>query len=434
MTFFLEIVALVLTLWVPIYWSVYAFRKNILAILALLIYSAYVVWPLILIHELSLNHYLDIQVESYINRGLILDILFMVLFILGYEWVIRKNILRGAQQKNIEVSLIQRFIMILYLIIFFLVYLNNVFAEIDLVGKWLGFANQMTYGVKGLSYYLQNLTDSLIILTLMAYASNVKKRYLVLMVVGVIFFVVPFGFRYRLIYLILGFLALFVYKNQLSAKKILTPLMLIIFLGILVLFLGANRTVIVGQEPTKQFTLKILSVNDLVMQTRGSYVDLGIYQAIDRGDIAHDHGKSFFYYTIIRAIPASYFDGGKKPYPPILMKDVDKVLNLRAPIDCQNCRTGEAQTIMGGIYYSFGASGIAVIAFLLGSLVGFYARNQKHYLSFIWGLCALLALFTFITRGYFPQVIDNWIYLVIPPTFLKIWYFACQFNGKSDHC
>lgn len=427
---FLEIVALALTVWAPIYWSVHGFRKNILAILTLLSYSAYVVWPLILIHELSLNHHLDIQVESYIQKGLTLNILFMVLFVLGYEWLGKKNILKNTRQENIQVSLIQRFILVLYPIIFFLVYMNNVFADIDLVGKWLGYANQMTYGIKGVSYYLQNLTDSLVMLTLMAYACNVKKRYLILMLIGVTFFIVPFGFRYRFIYLILGFFALYVYKNQFSVKNFLSSLILMFFLGFIILFLGANRTVIVGQETTKQFTLQILDVNKLVMQTRGSYVDLAIYQGIDRGEIAHDHGKSFFYYTLIRAIPASYFEGGKKPYPPILMKDVDKVLNIQAPIDCLNCRTGEAQTIMGAIYYSFGSSGIAVIAFLIGCLLRFHASQQENYFSMLWGLGSFLALFMFITRGYFPQVIDHWVYLVLPIIFLRVAFFRQHIHSR----
>jgi len=421
MKLFLEVIALLLSFGAPIYWSIHSFRKNILAILVFLIFGAYVVWPLILIHELSLNHYLDIQVESYIEQGLMLDILFMGLFVLGYELLGKKLYLKKFQQIDIKNSEIHRTVIFLYAVIFSLVFLNNTFAEIDLIGKWLGYSNQMTYGVKGRSYYLQNLVDSLVMLILIAYASNLRKRYLVLMLIGAIFFIIPFGFRYRLIYLILGFFILFFYKNQLTVKNFLAPLMVMFFLVLAFLFLGANRTLIVGQEHTKQFTLQLLDVNKIVLQARGSYVDLAIYQGIESGEIVHDHGKSFFYYTLIRAIPASYFDGGKKPYPPILMQDVDKVLNLQSPPDCPGCRTGEAQTIMGAVYYSFGASGIAVISILLGCLFRFHANHQKNYISMLWGLVTFLASFMFITRGYFPQVIDNWAYLVLPLIFLEIW-------------
>lgn len=412
---------MVLSIGAPIYWLNHDFRRNILAIFVMLIFSAYVVWPLILIHELSLRHYLDIQVESYIQQGLMLDILFMGLFVLGYELLGKKLYLKKFQQNDIKTSQTHRIVITLYLVIFILVILNNAFADIDLVGKWLGYSNQMTYGVKGLSYYLQNLVDSLVMLILIAYASNLRKKYLVLMLIGAIFFIIPFGFRYRLIYLILGFFILFFYKNQMSVKIFIAPLTLMFFLVLTFLFLGANRTIITGQDHAKQFTLQILDVNKIVMQARGSYVDLAIYQGIESGKIVHDHGKSFFYYTLIRAIPASYFDGGKKPYPPILMQDVDKVLNLQSPPDCPGCRTGEAQTIMGAVYYSFGAGGIAIIAILLGCLLRFHANQQKDNLSMLWGLVTLLALFMFITRGYFPQVIDNWFYLALPLIFLKIW-------------
>jgi len=421
MKIFLEIIALVLSIGAPIYWLNHDFRRNILAIFVMLIFSAYVVLPLIFIHELSLKHYLDIQVESYIQQGLMLDILFMGLFVLGYELLGKKLYLKKFQQIDTKTTQIQHIVITLYLIIFSLVFLNNAFADIDLVGKWLGYSNQMTYGVKGLSYYLQNLVDSLVMLILIAYASNLKKKYLVLMLIGAIFFIIPFGFRYRLIYLILGFFILFFYKNQLSVRNFLAPMTLMFFLVLAFLFLGANRTIIVGQDHTKQFTLQLLDVNKIVMQARGSYVDLAIYQGIENGDIVHDHGKSFFYYTLIRAIPASYFEGGIKPYPPILMQDVDKVLNLQSPPDCPGCRTGEAQTIMGAVYYSFGAGGIAVIAILIGCLLRFHANQQKDYLSMLWGLVTFLALFMFITRGYFPQVIDNWFYLALPLIFLEIW-------------
>jgi hypothetical protein len=421
MKIFLEIIALVLSIGAPIYWLNHDFRRNILAIFVMLIFSAYVVLPLIFIHELSLKHYLDIQVESYIQQGLMLDILFMGLFVLGYELLGKKLYLKKFQQIDTKTTQIQHIVITLYLIIFSLVFLNNAFADIDLVGKWLGYSNQMTYGVKGLSYYLQNLVDSLVMLILIAYASNLKKKYLVLMLIGAIFFIIPFGFRYRLIYLILGFFILFFYKNQLSVRNFLAPMTLMFFLVLAFLFLGANRTIIVGQDHTKQFTFQLLDVNKIVMQARGSYVDLAIYQGIENGDIVHDHGKSFFYYTLIRAIPASYFEGGIKPYPPILMQDVDKVLNLQSPPDCPGCRTGEAQTIMGAVYYSFGAGGIAVIAILIGCLLRFHANQQKDYLSMLWGLVTFLALFMFITRGYFPQVIDNWFYLALPLIFLEIW-------------
>jgi len=431
MKIFLEFIALLMSMGAPIHWAINDFKKNILAILFFIIYGSYVVWPLILIHEFSLNHYLDIQVDAYIQFGLAVDIVFMGLFLIVYE-LCRKNLkIVNAPQRNINNELIHKFVLVVYGIFFTLIFLNNYFGGIDLIAKWLGYTNQMTYGVKGLTYYLQNLVDCLVILILLGYASNMRRMYLIIMLAGAIFFIIPFGFRYRIIYLILGFSILFIYKNQLSIKKILAFTTAILCLTLIFLFLGANRTVIVGQDLNSKYTLQLLDVKKVVIQTRGSYVDLAIYKGIDNGDISHDQGKSFFYYLVVRAIPARFFEGGKKPYPPILMNDVDKVLNLHSPPDCPGCRTGEAQTIMGAVYYSFGLWGIGLVAVILAYLLAFYAKLQSTYVSQLWGITFLLALFMFVTRGYFPQVVDNWFYIVLPLVLLWTYTFFRDRNVRA---
>lgn len=431
MKIFLEFIALLMSVGAPIHWAVIDFKKNILAILFFIIYGSYVVWPLILIHEFSLNHYLDIQVDAYIQFGLAVDIVFMGLFLIVYELSRKNPKIVDTHQKNINNELIHKFVLAMYSSFFVIIFLNNYLGDVDLIGKWLGYTNQMTYGVKGLTYYLQNLVDCLVILILLGYASNMRRVYLILMLAGAIFFIIPFGFRYRIIYLILGFSILFIYKNELSIKKILAFGAAILCLTLIFLFLGANRTVIVGQDLNSKYTFQMLDVKKVVMQARGSYVDLAIYKGIDNGDISHDKGKSFFYYLAVRAIPAGFFEEGKKPYPPILMSDVDKVLNLHSPPDCPGCRTGEAQTIMGAVYYSFGLWGIGLVAAILAYLLAFYARLQSTYLSQLWGIAFLLALFMFVTRGYFPQVVDNWFYLVLPLVLLWTYTFFCDRSVRA---
>ncbi len=431
MKILLGFIALLMSVGAPIHWAAIDFKKNILAILFFIIYGSYVVWPLILIHEFSLNHYLDIQVDAYIQFGLAVDIVFMGLFLIVYELSRQNPKIVDTHQKNINNELIHKFVLAMYSSFFAIIFLNNYLGDVDLIGKWLGYTNQMTYGVKGLTYYLQNLVDCLVILILLGYASNMRRVYLILMLSGAIFFIIPFGFRYRIIYLILGFSILFIYKNELSIKKILSFGAAILCLTLIFLFLGANRTVIVGQDLKSKYTFQLLDVKKVVMQARGSYVDLAIYKGIDNGDISHDKGKSFFYYLAVRAIPAGFFEEGKKPYPPILMRDVDKVLNLHSPPDCPGCRTGEAQTIMGAVYYSFGLWGIGLVTVILAYLLAFYARLQATYVSHLWGIAVLLALFMFVTRGYFPQVVDNWFYLVLPLVLLWTYTFFCDRSVRA---
>jgi hypothetical protein len=417
MKFFLEFIVILLSIGLPLYLIKDDFKKNILAIFFLMIYGSYVVWPLILIHELSLNHLLDIQVDDYIVKALFLDSLFLICFAIGYFFFLRKN--EGTQCDTKKIS--PYVVIFLYWTCFSLIFLNNFLADIDLLGKWLGNSNQMTYGIRGLSYWLQNLLDSLIVITLMAYAININRAHLCVMLIGCVFFIVPFGFRYRLIFLLLGFLIIFVRKNQFQWKKVISMCLLLIAITMSTLFLGANRTAIVGQE-NKDFTFKLLNVKNLVMQTRGAYVDLAIYQGIDSGVIKHDYGKSFTYDLFVRVMPASFFSEGIKPYPPQLMRDVDHLINMNKFDDCKGCRTGEAQTIMGGLYYSIGSSGICLAAILIGLLLRFYANHQANQLKFICGIATLLALFTFITRGYFPQFVDNLFYLTMP--LIMIWLSA----------
>jgi hypothetical protein len=417
MKFFLEFIVILLSIGLPLYLIKDDFKKNILAIFFLLIYGSYVVWPLILIHELSLNHLLDIQVDNYIAKALFLDSLFLICFAIGYFFFLRKN--KGTQGDAVEIS--PYVVIFLYWIFFSLVFLNNFLADIDLLGKWLGNSNQMTYGIKGLSYWLQNLLDSLIVITLLAYAININRAHLCMMLMGCIFFIVPFGFRYRLIFLLLGFLIIFVRNNQFQWKKVISMGLLLIAITMSTLFLGANRTAIVGQE-NKDFTFKLLNVKNLIIQTRGSYVDLAIYQGIDSGFIKHDYGKSFTYDLFVRVMPASFFSEGIKPYPPQLMRDVDHLINMNYFDDCKGCRTGEAQTIMGGLYYSFGSIGVCLAGILTSLLFRFYANHPANQLKFICGIATILAFFTFITRGYFPQFIDNLFYLTLPV--IIIWLSA----------
>lgn len=219
MKILLEFIALLMSVGAPIHWAAIDFKKNILAILFFIIYGSYVVWPLILIHKFSLNHYLDIQVDAYIQFGLAVDIVFMGLFLIVYELSRKNPKIVDTHQKNINNELIHKFVLAMYSSFFAIIFLNNYLGDVDLIGKWLGYTNQMTYGVKGLTYYLQNLVDCLVILILLGYASNMRRVYLILMLAGAIFFIIPFGFRYRIIYLILGFSILFIYKNELSIKK-----------------------------------------------------------------------------------------------------------------------------------------------------------------------------------------------------------------------
>lgn len=409
MKIFLEFIVILLSVGLPLYLIKDGLRKNILAIFFLLIYGSYVVWPLILIHEFSLNHMLDIQVDEYIVRAFLLDSLFLICFAFGYFFFLRKNKYMQSDTKEISPYVV----IFLYWTFFSLIFLNNFFADIDLLGKWLGNSNQMTYGIKGLSYWLQNLLDSLIVVTLLAYAININRTHLFMMLIGCVFFIVPFGFRYRLIFLLLGFLILFLCKNQFQWKKIIPMGFLLMAITMGALFLGVNRTVIVGQE-SKDLTFQLINVKKLVIQTRGSYVDLAIYQGIDSGVIKHDHGKSFTYDLFVRVMPASFFPKGIKPYPPQLMRDVDQLINMNYFDDCKGCRTGEAQTIMGGLYYSFGSLGIYIVAILLGFLLRLFADDQTNKIKFMFGLALLFALFTFVTRGYFPQFVDNLFYLTLP--------------------
>lgn len=409
MKFFLEFIVILLSIGLPLYLMKDDFKKNILAIFFLLIYGSYVVWPLILIHELSLNHLLDIQVDDFIVKALFLDGFFLICFAFGYFFFLRKK--EGTQCDAKEIS--PYVVIFLYWTFFFLVFLNNFLADIDLLGKWLGNSNQMTYGIKGLSYWLQNLLDSLIVITLLAYAININRAHLCVMLMGCIFFIVPFGFRYRLIFLLLGFLIIFVCKNQFQWKKVISMGLFLIAITTGALFLGANRTVIVGQE-NKELTFQLLNVNKIVIQTRASFVDLAIYQGIDSKVIKHDNGQSFTYDLFVRAMPTSFFSDGIKPYPPKLMRDVDTLIRMKYFDGCKGCRTGEAQTIMGGLYYSFGSLGVFFASILIGFLLRFYANHQATRLRFMYGLALLFALFTFVTRGYFPQFADNLFYLTLP--------------------
>jgi hypothetical protein len=113
-------------------------------------------------------------------------------------------------------------------------------------------------------------------------------------------------------------------------------------------------------------------------------------------------------------VPSFFFKNETKPYPPPQFPIIDDAINGTRD-------NGEAVTSLGGSFIAFYYPGIYIMAFLLGYIIAkLQNRFEYNYLSMITGIIINLALFQWISRGYFPQEVDHLAYMLFPILLLKI--------------
>jgi hypothetical protein len=208
---------------------------------------------------------------------------------------------------------------------------------------------------------------------------------------------------------------MFLYKINFSSKQIFK----IVSGGLIILyffaFITVNRySLILAKFSDIQYNpVKYKIVNLLAEQTRGALDDINIVKYYEVNDHPeYDYGITFLYF-VVRAIPRAIIGDYKDQlYPPPAFPIIDKAFNLPP----EWAATGEAPLhyayflIAGNIWFLFAG------AFIVGLILGMIQRNidytnpKDQLLSII--IC--LGLFMWITRGYFPQFVDNIVFLLIP--------------------
>jgi hypothetical protein len=211
---------------------------------------------------------------------------------------------------------------------------------------------------------------------------------------------------------------LYAFKNRIKWTAIVKYAVIAFTAFYFLMFITENRFALYMQRyDTIVYDPSEFNYEGIYEQTFGSMVDFAIYKAYDEKIIKNDYGQTMIGIIFVKMIPASFFPGGEKPYPPPQLLAIDAALNVPREY-------GQASTAIGGLFFAFNYPGIYLGGLLMGLLVGWRQRviDGRNIFMPLYGLAVTLTLFQWLTRGYLPQDIDHFAYLIFPILVLSWWF------------
>jgi hypothetical protein len=388
-------------------------RNNILNIFLLATFSFYLLLTPAVYYFTENSYAVNVDVRDYWGIGTLQIFLHILFYSIGYYYVLNRYPAKVIfTSREVRVSFFRKYEHILFFIfiaLFALIFINTLSVGINFVDIVLGKHGDPTLGLRGGSYYIQNLADSLITILIASFYFRIKKIYIIIMLLVAIPLFLILGFRYRILLTFFGFFMIYIFDNRLSIKAISKYLILLLIFFYALMLLTANRTNIYMQKFDEiSFDYTEFPYDAVFDQAKGSLIDFAMYKSVDAGHVSIDYGETMFGYIFIKMLPSAFFSGGIKPYPPPQMIAIDNAISADRNV-------GEATTSLGGTFYAFYYPGIYIFAFVLGAIIA-RAQNrfEKGFFSLLVGLVFSLAAFQWITRGYFPQTIDHLVYMLFP--------------------
>lgn len=390
-------------------------KRNFPFFVAYITYLVYLLISPIYYYYSGVTNLFKIPIYDYYGVGFFYYNIAVFLFFLGYIPILRKNTDLSTSTKEYKVYQPKIKALFVFALFFFLsfadVILNGISIFSILTGK-----SDTVLGEATTNNYLEAFADSVIICVLLAYYYEVRRPlFFVLFTLAMILFLL-LAFRYRIIILVIGLFGIYVAKYGLPLKRIL-PLIPIAAVGVyFMMFISVNRWEIArGDYEVLSYDPSEFDYDMLFNQTRGFISDLALLRYYHVDDPPHDYGVSMFAYIFVRAIPAQFFPNGQKPYPAPVAKICIDMLGKE---DKYADNYGEAVTNLAHFYISFGLFGLFVMSFGMGLLLkmikNFTFRRFPFEFAFLISLVIGMGLFQFQTRGYLPQVIQNYAYLIVP--------------------
>jgi oligosaccharide repeat unit polymerase len=363
----------------------------------------------------------EMDVKDYFGIGFLQIFLHLIFYSLGYFIFVKKPKrsfdFTSPENRIVFGKGVQKKLLFLFLLCYLILFLNTFSAGINLIDIFIGKYGEPTMGLKGGSYYLQNLADSLIGFLLIGYFFKIDRKLFVFMLVLSIPLFLVLGFRYRLILSFFGIFIIYIYDNKITLLAFFKYLFIVFVAFYILIILTLNRFAIYMQKFDEiTFDIAQFDYDNIFSQSRGSMIDFAVYKYIDNEKGVIDFGETMFAYTFIKMTPSSFFNNGIKPYPPPQLLIIDEAINGTRD-------NGEAVTSLGGSFIAFYYPGIYVLAFLLGFTVAFLQnRVGKSELTMISSIIISLALFQWISRGYLPGFIDHLVYMIFPVLLIKIFH------------
>ncbi|MCS3801719.1 O-antigen polymerase [Niastella sp. OAS944] len=351
----------------------------------------------------------------------------LAIFFLGIGFFLKKFPRKRAAPK-IEKVLINptKSISILFYVTYGIVLMNMALGGINVQNVFLG-SDIVGMGAEGASYYLQNFTDSLITILLLAFLYDFPRKQIIIWLAMSFFLFSILGFRYRIILTLFGILFILILRRKITTRMVIGGLLLAVFFLYLIMFSTENRRVLISRNYDKlKFDPTEYKAETIFDQSRGALADMCVYKLYDDPykSVKYDYGVSLFGYIFIRMIPRAILTNKDDFYPPPQL-----AITLSAYEAWWGKYTGEATLSVGAMFIALGWLGIVIGHFFWGVLLRRYSLKVdfNNNLSLISFLILSLVTFQWITRGYLPQEVDHAVYMFIP-----IWVLKRFFTKKVE--
>ena len=372
------------------------------------------------------------DILDFYQSGLLYYGLANLLFILGYI-SFRFEPIKRINLYPISTENIKKVALILFFILFGLVLIDLLIAGINPLKLLTSSGSEETlFGAETTSNYLRNFADSIITILLFLFLFKLDKKIFVpILVVSLLLFSLM-GFRYRIILTLMGLAFIQYWQYGISKKMLSSYLIGFLFFIYFIFFITYNRFELVGGKFSDLvFDPTQFKYETFFEQTRGVLADFTIIKHYEQNPSAeYDYGQSFAF-TIIRILPRNIFGGFKDDaYSNIISF---RQMNIAYELPVAWGTLGEACLHYGYFYMALGLPGLFILSFLLGYLISRFRKiaNPQTILGNMANIIFSLALFQYLTRGYFPQFIDHLVYLMIP--ILLIRYFIRKELKNSLH-
>lgn len=393
-------------------------RNNLLNIFTNLIFIIYLCNTPVVYYFKNFYLAFNVDVKDYYGIGFLQILLHLVFYNIGYFlFLLNKRKSSKYTDPNYRLLIgkrIEKKLFGLFIISYLAVFINTMSVGINLLDVFLGKFGDPTLGLRGGSYYVQNLADSLISFLIIAFFFKIKKQYFILMLLFSIPLFLILGFRYRLLLSFFGIILIYIYDKGLTFRSILKYLFVFVTALYTLLLLTQNRYTIYMQKYEEvSFDMSEFDYDIIFDQARGSIMDFAVYKYIDKNIDKLDFGETMIGYIFIKMTPSFLFKNYTKPYPPPQLPIIDEAIGGSRD-------NGEAVSSLGGAFIAFYYPGIYIMAFLLGSVIAkLQNRFEKSSLGMITSLIINVALFQWISRGYFPQEVDHLAYMLFPIILIK---------------
>jgi hypothetical protein len=357
------------------------------------------------------------DIFQFFGLGIFLSIIGLLAFIIGYwSFDLGNDIWKGDSAKVIYD--IRKPLLFIFYALFIIVFLNMALGGINVWNLFIG--DEITgLGARGFSYFLQNFADSLISLLILAYLFRFPKRTIVPMFLLSFFLFSLLGFRYRIILTLFGIAILYLLRTRITFSVIRNYLIGFLLFFYLIMFSTVNRYDLISKNYSgvvfnpADFDFKVIFA-----QSRSAIADIAIYKLFNNPYkmVSHEYGVTMFGYVFIRMIPRSIYPDKDRFYPPPQAK-----ITLQA-YDAYWARfSGEATSNLGSLYIAYGWFGIILFQYIWGFLLkrATSVVNPNDPLSMVGYIILILVSFQWITRGYMPQIIDHFVYMMLPVWLLR---------------